>query len=96
MQKFLKVDPRLLCVLIVVLLATMGIGVTRLAAQAATATLQGIITDASGAAVPDVKIAVKNTGTGAAQEGASNSQGRYTLPNLSVGVYDVEASKTGF
>jgi hypothetical protein len=96
MQKTSKIALRLMCVLMVVVLATMGIGVTRLAAQAATATLQGIITDASGAAVPDVKIAVKNTGTGATQEGASNSQGRYTLRNLSVGVYDIEASKTGF
>lgn len=95
MQKTFKVDVRLLCASMVVLTA-MGVGVTRLAAQAATATLQGIITDASGAAVPDVKISVKNTGTGATQDGASNSQGRYTLPNLSVGVYDVEASKTGF
>src|SRR5258708_26898839 len=65
-------------------------------AQATTATLQGIVTDASGAAVPDAKVAVKNTGTGAAQDGASNAQGRYVLSNLNVGVYDVEVSKTGF
>jgi hypothetical protein len=96
MRKTFKIDLRLMCVLMVVLLASMGVGITRLAAQAATATLQGTVTDASGAAVPDVKISVKNTGTGAAQDGASNSQGRYTLPNLSVGIYDVEASKTGF
>src|SRR5229473_6773990 len=96
MRKTFTDDLRLMCVLMVVLLATMGVGITRLAAQAATATLQGTITDPSGAAVPDVKISVKNTGTGAAQDGASNSQGRYTLPNLSVGIYDVEASKTGF
>jgi hypothetical protein len=96
MRKTFKDDLRLMCVLMAVLLATMGVGITRLAAQAATATLQGTITDPSGAAVPDVKISVKNTGTGAPQDGASNSQGRYTLPNLSVGVFDVEASKTGF
>ena len=64
--------------------------------QATTATLQGNITDSSGAAIPDAKVSVKNTGTGASQEGSSNAQGRYLLLNLNVGVYDVEVSKAGF
>lgn len=71
-------------------------GVERLAGQAATATLQGTVTDASGSAVPDAKITLKNTGTGATVSVTSNAQGRYVASNLNPGTYDLEASKTGF
>ncbi len=71
-------------------------GVVRLAGQAATGTLQGTVTDASGAAVPDAKVTVKNTGNGATVTANTNAQGRYTLSNLNPGAYDLDASKTGF
>jgi len=71
-------------------------GTANLNAQATTATLQGTVTDASGAAVPDAKIDVKNTATGAAQSGTSNAQGRYTITSLGVGTYDIDVSKMGF
>lgn len=96
MRRTFKIDLSLMCVLMVVLLATMGVGISRLEAQAATATLQGTVTDASGAAVPDAMVQVKNVNTGAAQTTTSNGQGRYNLPDLAVGAYDMQISKAGF
>jgi len=71
-------------------------GRSKLYGQATTATVQGTITDSSGAALPDARIEIRNTGTGAAVETATNAQGRYVMPNLNPGTYDLDASKAGF
>src|SRR5215467_15152701 len=60
--------------------------------QAATAT----ITDATGAAVPGAAISAKNNGTGIARSTQSDNQGRYSLADLAIGDYDIQASKMGF
>ncbi len=70
-------------------------GVNRLNAQA-TATIVGTVTDSSGAAVPGAAVQVKNSGTGATQTATSDTQGRYIVPELIIGTYDVSASKMGF
>jgi len=88
---------RSVCALLaIILLGVSGAGVTRLKAQAATATILGTVTDASGAAVPDAAVQVKNTGTGATQSTTTDAQGRFRLPELAVGNYDIQATKTGF
>jgi hypothetical protein len=77
-------------------IAVSGVGIARLNAQGATASLQGTVTDASGAAVPGASVQVKNTGTGAVQTVASDTAGRFNVPDLIPGSYEVQASKTGF
>src|SRR5665213_1305761 len=69
---------------------------SNLYAQSATATVQGTVTDASGAAVPDAAVQLKNTGTGASRTVNTDAQGRYRASDLQVGGYDVSASKSGF
>lgn len=69
---------------------------TSLHAQAATASISGTVTDSSGAAVPGAAIELRNTGTGATRSVMSDAQGRYSVPDLGIGVYDVRAAKTGF
>jgi hypothetical protein len=64
--------------------------------QGTSGTIQGTLTDTSGAAIVDAAINVKNTGTGIAQTTSSDAQGRYVVPNLNVGAYEVQATKTGF
>ncbi|HJT87448.1 MAG TPA: carboxypeptidase regulatory-like domain-containing protein [Bryobacteraceae bacterium] len=64
--------------------------------QGSTATISGTVTDMSGAAIGEASIQVRNVGTGISQSVASNAQGRYQVPDLAIGVYDVQASKTGF
>jgi hypothetical protein len=65
-------------------------------AQGTTATVSGNVTDVSGAAIPAASVQVKNLDTGAIQSTISDGQGRYTVPSLVVGNYDVQASKMGF
>jgi len=81
---------------IVLLMVFTGIGVGRLNAQAATATILGSVTDASGATIPDAAIQVRNVGTGNVQNTTSNAQGRYNMPDLGIGSYEVQAMKAGF
>src|SRR3954465_4054386 len=64
--------------------------------QGATGTILGIVTDMSGAAVPDTAVQVKDVNTGIVQSTSTNAQGRYTVPDLRVGDYEVQASKMGF
>jgi len=79
-----------------VLCAFMCLNVRRLDAQAATATLSGTVTDSSGASIPEAAISVKNTGTGVVRATVSDTMGRYSLPDLAIGEYDVQAAKMGF
>src|SRR3984885_11434757 len=69
---------------------------THLFGQGATASISGRVTDASGAAVPGATITIKNTATSATQTASTDEQGRYALPDLPIGPYDVTISKTGF
>jgi len=64
--------------------------------QAATATITGTVTDSTGAVVAGADISAKNTGTGITRSTQSDNQGRYSLADLAIGAYDVQAGKTGF
>jgi uncharacterized membrane protein len=64
--------------------------------QTITSTIVGQVNDPSGAGVPDARVTAKNTETGIATEGASDSSGAYTILQLQPGVYDVTIAKSGF
>src|SRR5579872_1842254 len=73
------------------------VSVTGLRAQVTdTATIQGTVTDTSGAVVPSAQVVVTNTGTGITRSVSTDSQGRYSVPTLQIGTYDVEATSGGF
>lgn len=57
-----------------------------------SATIVGVVTDASGAVVPKASVTVLQTETGATSASTSNSVGEYRFPFLSPGNYDVTAS----
>jgi hypothetical protein len=61
-----------------------------------TAQIQGTVTDASGAAVPEAEVKVTQTDTSAVRTASTGADGTYTLPSLPVGPYKLEVSKTGF
>jgi outer membrane receptor protein involved in Fe transport len=64
--------------------------------QTTTATLSGVVKDASGALVPDVKVTARNADTGATRDARTDSDGRYSLTNLGPGQYEVRAERAGF
>jgi len=64
--------------------------------QAITGTILGTITDASGAVLPGVTVRAVNTGTNLTREVISNESGNYSIPNLPIGTYRVEAELPGF
>ena len=62
----------------------------------ATAQLQGIAKDPSGAVIAGVQITAINSSTGIKSTAASNDSGYYTVPLLQPGTYDLTAQKSGF
>jgi len=60
------------------------------------ASVEGIVTDPSGAMVPNVAIKLTNTGTGAALTGTSNESGYFRFPVIPVGTYELTAESSGF
>jgi hypothetical protein len=64
-------------------------------AQQADATLTGRVTSLSGGGIANSVISVKNLNTGAASTTQTDSAGRFVVPNLASGDYEVSASTDG-
>ena len=65
-------------------------------AQSERGTISGTVTDASGAAVPEVKVTVTERSTNTSVTTVTNSAGDYTLPNLPTGQYNARFERAGF
>jgi len=65
-------------------------------AQESRGTLQGRVTDSSGAAVPGATVEVLNLATGVVVTSVTNEQGSYRAPLLNPGNYRVTVSLSGF
>jgi hypothetical protein len=78
-----------LCGLIVFLL------LGALAFSQSTASLEGTVTDSSGAVVPNAKVIVRNQATGEERATQTTSAGLYRVPALAVGTYSVEVQASG-
>jgi Carboxypeptidase regulatory-like domain/TonB-dependent Receptor Plug Domain len=65
-------------------------------AQVSGATLNGTVTDSSGAAIANVQVSIKNEDTGEVRTVTVDSAGFYAAPNLLPGKYDVSATGAGF
>ena len=83
-QSFTKLSAALLFfVLVLSIVAPAAFG------QAETGTINGTITDQTGAIVPKARVTVKNVGTGSERVLEADTNGFYSAPNLQPGVYAV-------
>src|SRR5215813_3020748 len=61
-----------------------------------TATLEGAVTDTSGAVMPGVSLAITNNATGTERTVVSDASGKYVAASLPPGIYTVVAHLEGF
>jgi Carboxypeptidase regulatory-like domain len=74
----------------------LGLSATPAAAQSATGTVVGQITDQQGAIIAGADVRLVSTQTGSAFSAVSNEAGRYTFPSVPPGTYDLTVTKAGF
>lgn len=82
------------CLALCVFLLTLGVGPIQ--AQVTTGTISGTVRDTTGAVIPDARVTVQNTDTGASRTVESDTAGRYSAPSLGLGNYRVTVHKEGF
>jgi hypothetical protein len=66
------------------------------ASAQATATLNGVVRDSSGAVIPQATVTLQNTDTGTERQSLSNPSGLYVFVSVPPGEYVLKVSKVGF
>jgi len=84
--------------LLVLLVFAMGLCILPPAGygQVVTASITGMVTDSSGASVPDATLTAKNVATGFETSTKSDVSGSYLIPSLAPGTYVLSARREGF
>ena len=82
--------------LVLAIAITLGAFSAAARAQSGSATLQGAVTDPTGAVVPNARVHITAQSTGVSREVVSNSNGIYSAPDLSPGNYKIAISAPGF
>ena len=65
-------------------------------AQVFTASLSGLVTDATGGGVPNANVKVRNIETNDVRQTQTGTDGRYTITQLKPGSYEVTVETKGF
>lgn len=68
---------------------------TAIYGQTGNATINGRVTDTTGAMIPNATVSVKNSETNVVRSAQSNAEGLYTIPNLIPGSYTITAQFAG-
>lgn len=84
----------ILCCLVLFAAAFILTGLAR--AQTVTGSITGQVTDATGAAIANGTVTVKNADTGVTTTSGTNNQGAYTIRFLPIGHYVVSVTAPGF
>src|SRR5207244_10452341 len=83
--------------LLSVLVAVMFVSVSSpLLAQQVTGTIKGVVTDPSGATIPNATVDIVNKATGLTRTVTTNDGGEYSAPDLPFGVYRVSVKQANF
>ncbi len=65
-------------------------------AQSERGNITGVVTDSTGAVVPNVPVVITNQATNIPENVTTSSSGEYSAPNLTPGAYRIVISATGF
>jgi hypothetical protein len=65
-------------------------------AQSGTSSIQGTVTDSSGAVIQGADVVLANAATGVALNATSDATGNYSFPTVPPGMYGITVSKEGF
>ncbi len=82
--------------LLVMLLSVAGLIAPVAMAQQATANVNGVVKDPSGAAIANAQVELTNVNTGVVRKTTTNSSGIYTFPSVVPGAYSMQATASGF
>lgn len=69
---------------------------TGIRAQSGTSSIQGTVTDATGAVIQGASVVLTNNSTGVVLNAASDPSGSYSFPSVQPGVYSLDISKEAF
>ena len=75
---------RAACAVAAACILTLASPVVPVLAQSTTATIQGVVRDDQGAVIPGATVTVRNVLTGQSRSAASQEEGQYRFPNLSL------------
>jgi hypothetical protein len=94
-SSILNAIPNFLLVLPACCLAVLLLCAPEAQAQVSAA-ISGLVTDPAGAVVSGATVLAKNVETGESRSTTTDDAGRYWVPSLAVGEYEVHATKQGF
>jgi hypothetical protein len=80
----------------IVIMALLALGPAAAAAQTARGTVQGLVTDVTGAVIAGAQVAVVRDATGARVTTRTNDKGWFTLAQVEPGAYHLEIAHDGF
>src|SRR5689334_20826039 len=87
---------RRVCTCVLALAASLALILPAAAQNIVSGDITGIVTDPSGAVLPNVTVTLKNNSTGQTTTTNTNTQGVYRFPLLNPGGYTLSAAATGF
>jgi hypothetical protein len=87
-----SVCVRLACAAVLLIL----LGGSAAFGQSIFATLTGVVSDPSGALVPNAKVTLKNMASGDTRRTVTNEEGYFTFASVPVGVYELAVEAAGF
>lgn len=82
--------------LLITFLMALLLGISGTALGQTAATLQGTVSDAKGAVIPNATVTVRNQATAIVRTAQTDSAGNYQLAALPAGLYTVEVQAAGF
>lgn len=84
------------CAAILLLLAVLAFAPSAVYAQETLGSIDGIVSDSSGAVVPQAGISARNVATNLTVEAQTKGDGSFSVADLPIGTYEVTITKQGF